>query len=427
MDGYNPDFLGSEISLPLPNFLPSLVGNVLDKPELRDGIYADYIHYTLVINRVRRAPIFAALNIDQNLLKDARRKRGWDLDTRIGAEFQLNNDYYANNPWDRGHLARRSSLAWGVDTREAKKASDATFFFSNATLQHENFNQDEWLALEEWVKLLMLDDDGKITEFTGPIYGEFGRMINPAGREPAETPSAFFKIVCFISKETKKLDVRAFILFQDREALADKNANRFFNFQRYQVTVSEIEDLTGLDFDDKIYAQNPLLFNENEEARENLNIPAFPERIEVDEPEEMIARDEVRDFVADRDVPVYISAMMVNAAGDERVNEWISIINLSAEQVELTGWTLSDMKHGALSLNKVLKKDQRVLRPGEAIRVQPVEPLMLSNRGGVVTLYDKPTKALSKGRRIDRVHYTKAQASIEGVPIIFAYRQAQPV
>lgn len=102
MVGYDPEFLGSGIDLPLPSFSPSLIGDVLNKPELRDGIYADYVHFTIIMNRARRSPILAALNIDQNLLKGARRKRGWDIDTRIGAEFQLDNDYYRANPWDRG-------------------------------------------------------------------------------------------------------------------------------------------------------------------------------------------------------------------------------------------------------------------------------------------------------------------------------------
>ncbi|MEO0869701.1 MAG: DNA/RNA non-specific endonuclease [Cyanobacteria bacterium J06642_11] len=419
MDGYNPNFLGNKISLPAPVFSPSLVGNVLNRLELRDGIYADYVNYTIVMNRERRTPIFAALNIDQNLLRSSRRKRGWDIDTRIGAEFQLDNDYYFANPWDRGHLARRSSISWGDTAREAKKASDSTFFFPNATLQHENFNQDEWLALEDWVKTLMLDETGRITEFTGPIYGEFGRMISPNGRPPAETPSAFFKVVCFISQETKELDVRAFIMFQDREALRNKAGNQFFNYQRYQVTVSEIETLTGLDFDDQIYEKNPLLFNENEEARETLNIPDFPERIEVDVPEEMIASGDLRDFSVDQEVPVFIAAAMVNAVGDERANEWISIINLSAEDVDLEGWTLSDARRDSLNLGSALSDEQRILKSGEAVRVQPIEPVILSNRSGVITLHEPPSQQFSKGRRIDRVHYTKEQARKEGKAIIF--------
>lgn len=422
MNGYDPDFLGNDISLPLPSFSPAVIGNVLNRLELRDGIYADYINYTIVMNKVRRSALFAALNIDQNQLRDTARKKGWDLDTRIGAAYQLDNDYYNANVWDRGHLARRSSLSWGPTVREAKKASDATFFFSNASLQHENFNQDEWLALEDWVKTLMLDDNGKITEFTGPIYGEFGRMISPNGRPPAETPSAFFKVVCFISSETKALDVRSFIMFQDSDALANKRGKDFIDFQRYQVTVSEIELMTGLDFDDLIYEKNPLYFNENEEAQERLNIPEFPERIKVDVPEEMIAKDEVRDFVVDREMPVYIVAAMVNAAGDERANEWVSIINLSNGDLDLNGWTLSDMRREPLALSTVLKPEELIIRPGQAVRVQPVAPIILSNRNGVITLYEAPTEAFPKGRRIDRVSYTKEQASQEGVPIIFDTR-----
>lgn len=420
---YNPDFLGRDINLPLPGFSPAVIGNVLtNRLQLRDGIYADYVNYTIVMNSVRRSPLYAALNIDQNLLKGTRRKRSWDIDTRIGAEFQLNNDYYARNPWDRGHLARRSSIAWGETTREAKKASDATFFYSNATLQHENFNQDEWLALEDWVKNLMLDEDGKITEFTGPIYGEFGRMISPSGRPPAETPSAFFKIVCFVSKKTKELDVRAFIMFQDSEALADKRGKDFIDFQRYQVTVSEIESLTGLDFDDKIYEKNPLLYNEDEERQEELNIPDFPERIEVDLPEEMVSEDEEREYAVDAEVPVYIAAAMVNPAGEERVNEWISIINLSEEDVSLAGWSLTDMRRAPLQLSDVLQGERLTLQPGEAIRVQPVRPVVLANKSGVIALHEAPSEKFSKGRRIDRVHYTSVQASREGVPIIFNNR-----
>jgi endonuclease G len=423
MVGYDPDFLGSDIRLPLPQFSPALVGNVLNKLELRDGIYADYVNFTIVMNRVRRSPILAALNIDQNQLKDVPRKRDWEIDTRIGVDFQLNNDYYVANPWDRGHLARRASAAWGATVREARKASDATFFYPNATLQHENFNPDEWLALEDWVKNLTLDNNDRITEFTGPIYGEFGRIISPIGREPAETPSGFFKVICFISQETGELDVRAFIMYQDIEALADKEGNRLFNFQRYQVTVSEVEALTGLTFDDQIYEKNPLLFNENEQAREELNVVEFPERIAVDEPEEMIAEGEVRDVVADQEVPVYIAAAMVNPSGDERQNEWVSIINLSADDIDLNGWTLSDSKREPLDLSKALNANQRILRPGEAVRVQPVEPLLLSNNGGVILLFEKPKNGETRGRRIDRVHYTPEQTKPEGKPIVFAYRQ----
>jgi len=422
MTGYNPDFLGNDINLPVPNFAPSLAGDVLRSPLLKDDIFASYINYSIIMHRVRRSAIVACFNIDQNLIKDVARSRDWNIDTRIGADFQLDNDYYRNNPWDRGHLARRASMAWGKTEREAKRASDDTFYYSNASLQHENFNQDEWLALETWVFDLDLDSNGKITVFAGPVYGDFPRTITPPGRESALIPSAFFKVVCFVNKESNELDVRAFLMFQDEEALADKEGNKLFNFQKYQVTITEIEKLTGLEFDDEIYEKNPLLFNENPEKQKQLNIQQFPERIKVDQPTEMIAKGEPRHSIADDQVPIFIAAAMVNPSGDERESEWVSIINLSSESVNLEGWTLSDTKHEPLQINSILTEQQRIIQPGEAVRIQPLSPMMLSNNGGIISLYEKSQSNQPQGRRVDRVHYTSKDVQQENTTVRFLGR-----
>ena len=169
MAGYDPNFLGNGINLPVPSFAPSLAGDVLRSSLLEDDIFAGYINYSIITHRVRRSPIIACVNINQNLYKSVSRSKDWNIDTRIGADFQLDNDYYRSNPWDRGHLARRASVAWGETQRDAKRASDDTFYYSNATLQHGNFNQDEWLALENWVFKLNLDSNGKVTVFSGQI------------------------------------------------------------------------------------------------------------------------------------------------------------------------------------------------------------------------------------------------------------------
>ncbi|MEO1376652.1 MAG: lamin tail domain-containing protein, partial [Cyanobacteria bacterium J06635_10] len=257
---------------------------------------------------------------------------------------------------------------------------------------------------------------------TGPVYGDFSRTITPPGRKPAIIPSAFFKVVCFVNKDSNELDVRAFLMFQDEEALRDKQGNKLFNFQTYQVTITEIERLTGLEFDDEIYEKNPLLFNENSEKQEELHIEQFPERIEVDAPAEMIAAGETRDAIAIDNAAIFIAAAMVNPSGDERASEWVSVINLSSEPVNLEGWTLSDTKHKPLQLNSILKEQQRILQPGEAVRIQPLSPMRLSNNGGVISLYSKPQSNQGKGRRIDRVRYTARDAELEDVVVGFLRR-----
>lgn len=149
MAGFDPFFLGADFKVDLPTFSPTIQPDVLtaqQRPDtdFQNEAYVRYIHYSVATNTARRQPIVVALNIDQKLIKSAKRS-GWDTDPRVG-EFQLDNAYYRRNPYDRGHLARRSTAAWGVTAEDAKAASDATMFYTNAALQHENFNQDEWLV-----------------------------------------------------------------------------------------------------------------------------------------------------------------------------------------------------------------------------------------------------------------------------------------
>ncbi|MCP4685657.1 MAG: endonuclease [bacterium] len=408
MPGYDPDFLG--VHLPIPGSSPSLSGDLVSNSSLREEVYADYANYTVVTNAARRSPVVVALNIDQNKLRKTKRRSRWLIDSRIGSDFQLNNDYYRHNRWDRGHLARKASASWGENIRLAQTASDETFYYSNACLQHENFNQDEWLELEDWVLGLKLDKNGRIASFSGPIMEGFMRTVEPEGRPPAQAPAGFFKVVCFINKETDKLDVRAFIMLQDRDAIADKSGREVFNFQTYQVSVSEIEDKTGLAFQDEIYQQNPLYYRENDEARSNYNISHFPERVEVDSPTEIISEGARRVFVADDEVEVYLAAAMVNPEGKETTNEWVSIINLEPKDVNIGGWKLLDKENRELTLQP------RVLAPGEAVAIKPLSPVRLSNKGGTIILHNE------QGERIDRIKYTKQEAKVEGRPMIFAYR-----
>ncbi len=258
MNGYNPSFIG--IHLPLPTIRPARSADILQAASLAQATLAEYPHYVVVTDKRRRSPAYVALHIDQTLKKTATGSTHWRIDSRVGEDHQLDNAYYEgdDNPWDRGHMAHRESATWGETPREAREASDETYYYSNSTLQHENLNRDEWVALEEWILELDLALNGRLTVFTGPIYGEFIRTIRPTGRPQADIPSGFFKVLCFVNKNTHALEVRAFLVHQDEDALRDKRGRKAFNFQKYQVTIREIEQLTHLDFADKIYDGNPL-------------------------------------------------------------------------------------------------------------------------------------------------------------------------
>jgi endonuclease G len=239
MVGYDPDFIG--VHIPLPQFRPNLVGDVLRNDRLRDGLYADYPHYTVVMNARLRSPIFAALNINQALIRSVDRSDDWDTDSRIGEAFQLDNAYYASNRWDKGHMAARAGAAWGRSDPEALIASDETFYYSNAALQADNLNRDEWRGLETWVRTFDDDVNNRVSVLSGPIYRGDSRFVTPGGLPPARVPSAFFKVVNYRHRDDAPgaFSVRAFIMTQDAETLRTRSGWELENLRRYQVDTSK--------------------------------------------------------------------------------------------------------------------------------------------------------------------------------------------
>ncbi len=69
--GYDTDFIGDGINIPLPSVSQSLSHSVLRKAgSLRDDIYSDHLHFSLVMNKHTRQLIYSAYNIDQALPSD---------------------------------------------------------------------------------------------------------------------------------------------------------------------------------------------------------------------------------------------------------------------------------------------------------------------------------------------------------------------
>ena len=66
MAGYDPNFLGNNITLPVPSFAPSLAGDVLHSPRLENEIFAHYVNHSIITHRVRRSPIIACLTLPTN-------------------------------------------------------------------------------------------------------------------------------------------------------------------------------------------------------------------------------------------------------------------------------------------------------------------------------------------------------------------------
>ena len=248
---YDPGFLGDGFVVPLPQ-----LGDAVSASALRGGEVVDYTHYSLVMHAPRRVAIFTAHNVDAAHMVRVRNRHPWQMDERIG-EFQLGPEVYDDNQLDRGHLVRRGDVLWGTPVT-ARAANRATFFYSNAAPQHQNFNQDEWVALEDWVLNQATDFSYRLCVFTGPVLRGDDPVLEdlPPGlrtafrlRGPAQIPAAFWKVVVLRDGTAAGEDLAAvaFAMLQS-EMWNDKEGKRLLSLKVHQVTLEAIEEWTGLDF-----------------------------------------------------------------------------------------------------------------------------------------------------------------------------------
>ena len=432
--GYDSNFLGENIHIPLPTFSRSLAQSVLRKPGiLRAGLYSDHIHFTLVMNEHTRQLIYSAYNIDQSQFRSkvtGKGKRGWQNDQGIGPENQLDNKYYKDrtdgsgrvipNPYDRGHMVMRFNTMWGATDSESNKAGKATFIYANSSLQHENLNRDEWKAIElEIVRELRLDKNNKLAVFTGPIFGDLDRHINLSDRDSARIPSGFFKVICFVKKQSEpgqELGVLAFAVFQDDTVLRDKKGGRTIKTDRsYQVTISELQNWTGINFGDQLFEANPLFYYEGTAHNAAVDVPSSPERIPIGISNDVVAAhtDRRSDIEHLSKRKIIINSAMINPVGSERRGEWISLHNRGNSKISVKDWTIIDGKGRQVTLTGSIKS-------GESLRLKGKEKgkVQLSNAGGSLMLHD------DHGCLIDHVTWSKKQIDRleEGIAFLFENR-----
>jgi hypothetical protein len=111
--------------------------------------------------------------------------------------------------------------------------------------------------------------------------------------------------------------------------------------------------------------------------------------------------------------PVQIIAAMVNPPGPAPEQETVTLINLSPDFVDLTGWQLADRQQHTMPV------PAGPLAPSEVLKVLLLSAgkvsggMQLSNHGGTITLLN------AAGLKVAGVAYTEEQAQREGWTIAF--------
>lgn len=429
--GYDPDFIGNGIHIPLPTFNRKLGQSVLRKSSmLRDDIYSDHPHFTIVMNEHTRQLIYSAFNIDQSQFRPkvpGEGKRSWRNDKHIGKANQLDNKYYKDNttstgekqlnPYDRGHMVMRFNNMWGATNAESDTAGKATFIYANSSLQHENLNRDEWKELELGiVRTFQHDQNDRLSVFTGPIYGDLDRHINLSDQDTARIPSGFFKVLIFRKKDapsSSSLGVLTFAIFQDAEVLRDREGSHTVKTdRRYQVTISELQDLTGINFGSQLYDANPLFYHDDAGRNSLHNVASTPERIPIANDLNIIgdAAEKRVDVEHLNSRKIIIASAMINPKGSENRGEWISLHNRSNRKKSIRGWTLIDGYGRKATLTGNINS-------GESTRLKGTLKggVKLSNTGGSLMLFD------THGCLIDHVTWSKSQINRQEEDVAFIF------
>lgn len=236
--GYDSTFLGKKYKVALPKLSPKLKDDV---SKMKNGRYIlDYVHFSIVMSRSRGLAYFTAVNIDGNQKVKIRRTEedNWKFDSRISEEYQYGNEVYERNDLDRGHLVKREDPNWG---EHAKLANEDTFFFTNSAPQHKDLNQKIWLGLEDYILKNAHNENLKISVFTGPVFRESDMVY----RKKYKIPADFWKVVVMVKKDGL---MSATAYLQTQEDMLKNLEFVYGQYETYQVPISKIEELTGLDF-----------------------------------------------------------------------------------------------------------------------------------------------------------------------------------
>lgn len=273
-NGYKSDFIAKNLRVDFPKIPDSRQHDIAPCIDDRNGEYK-YNHYSLFLSKSRRFPFFTATNIDGKLFKAIGRDEifdsgndEWRMDER-GRDYQFGPHLYSadRSDFERGHMTKREDPQWGRSKLLARKAAQSTYYFTNCVPQVKELNSKEWAFLETYIlKKEVVADHLKITVFTGPVLSDKDpEFINPVDGVNVKIPTLFWKVVYF-TNDGKILNKVGFLMGQqtllEKKGIVKKKAvttralpsevtqhfNDFADAQTYQVSLSTIETLSGLQF-----------------------------------------------------------------------------------------------------------------------------------------------------------------------------------
>jgi endonuclease G len=176
-----------------------------------------------------RRPVWCAYHVTKESLHENLPRPGFTKDREVPLAPKPSD--YAKSGYDRGHMAPNHALA----TRYGEEVQKLTFRMSNVVPQTPALNRGPWRDLEHRIADLWTAKYGEIWVITGCLPSKDGQKIH--GTE-IDVPSAFYQVIT----AQDGLYIRMLAVL-----LPDTTPWNAY-VARNIVSVDELENLTGLDF-----------------------------------------------------------------------------------------------------------------------------------------------------------------------------------
>jgi endonuclease G len=196
------------------------------QPTIKAGdVLVCRIAYLLAFNPTTKTPDWVSWTLTpDHAIGCIARTNAFTADQSLGAVSPKPTDY-AGSGYDQGHLANDADMSWDMAVERE------SFYMSNMSPQLPSVNRGVWKNLESAARAWVYSSKQAHTIIAGNIGGS-----KTIGASKVVVPDALFKIV--INDVTKKSYA---FYFPHKDGLVS-------DFATYQVTVADIEKVTGLVF-----------------------------------------------------------------------------------------------------------------------------------------------------------------------------------
>lgn len=200
------------------NYLPSAKGQVIK-----------HTYYSLSYIEEHEQPEWVAYYLAPEMLsKVYDRKNTFTVDPSVTTGSSTYADYTSAPMYDAGHLLPCRQMQFDC------KAMFETFYMSNMSPQHKDFNRYKWAYLEKLERNIAWRNNG-LYVVTGPVLTDTIGHIGVTNK--VSIPRYYYKV--FLSLDASQPKMIAFLL---------PNQKLSAPFADFVVSVDSVESLTGIDF-----------------------------------------------------------------------------------------------------------------------------------------------------------------------------------